>query len=152
MINFPRIVTFVLGVCMLVIIGGGIVVAAQPQPQSYPEAVRLTLVRRGITPTTLQVDLCPAGPMACARQLQGRVSLVAGQRYDGSFFCAQGAGDCQLSVPALELANIPMPDTAAAGSRMDRLRAQLAVWLKQGRAVVRAWFPCWSGDSTRQAR
>jgi hypothetical protein len=144
------IAIFVPGAAVLVIMGGGIVVVAQPQPQSYAEAVRLTLVRRGITPTAVQVDLCPAGPLACAQQLQGRVFVVAGQRYDGSFFCAQGAGDCQLAVPDLELANVAMPDTAAAGSRMERLRARLVVWLAQARAIIRAWFPCWFGDPTCQ--
>jgi hypothetical protein len=142
------IVRFVLAACVMVIVGGGMVVAIQPQPQSYDEAVRLTLMQRGITPTAVQVDLCSAGPLACAQQLQGQVWLVAGQQYDGSFFCVQGAGDCRLSIPDLALIQVPMPDTTAAGSPIDRLRSQLEVWAIQGCAIVRAWFPCWFGDST----
>lgn len=114
---------------------------APSAPVSYAEAVQITLVHHGITTSDVQINLCPAGPTACYRQIVATVRVTTDRPINGFFSCAHENGDCRLSVRELDLVGAPMPDTVAAGSLTHHIRYALAYRWAQTRALVGARFP-----------
>jgi hypothetical protein len=122
--------------CTPVIAIIALVAAAPAPPESYEQAVRIVLERRGLAPRELAVDVCPAGPTACYLRVYGTVQVTTDRPYTGFFACQPMNAECQLTIVDLDISGALMPDIATAGSLADRIRAVITYRLAQMRALA----------------
>jgi hypothetical protein len=126
----------VIAACTPVVAIIALVATAPAPPESYEQAVRIVLERRGLVPRELAMDVCPAGPTACYQRVYGTVYVTTDQPYTGFFACQRLNAECQLTIDHLDISGAQMPDIAAAGSLADRIRTVITYRLAQIRALA----------------
>jgi hypothetical protein len=120
----PLVIHLALAGALLLVLCAGMamtVLALNPRPRTYAELVTYELRRRGVDATDVTLgEMWPdqtnlqygsyAGPISIAVGVQ----LPSGIRESGWIECRTINSDCTLSLPALDVVDVPLPELAAA--------------------------------------